>query len=103
MTTVGYGGITPKTNIGRVLTVLVAFLGTFMISLLIATMSNAIELTDKETEVINQINKEKAAVKVITASMRHYKLRNHRYVDLDESLPYESIRGGTADNTRPTH
>jgi voltage-gated potassium channel len=41
-TTVGYGGLVPKTMIGRSITIVVIVGGTFLMSIIIATMALAV-------------------------------------------------------------
>jgi voltage-gated potassium channel Kch len=62
MTTVGYGDITPKTTFGRVVAILAAFVGTLLISLIIASVTNFIVMNDKEQHAVTQIEKEKSAI-----------------------------------------
>ena len=48
ITTVGYGDYTPVTPMGRFFSILVCFVGTFLISILIATFTNAIKLSQPQ-------------------------------------------------------
>jgi potassium intermediate/small conductance calcium-activated channel subfamily N protein 2 len=40
MTTVGYGDYFPKTNVGRIIGIIVSFWGVFIVSLFVVTLSN---------------------------------------------------------------
>lgn len=46
MTTVGYGDITPETNLGRVFTVIACFAGNFIIQLITISLMKKIEMND---------------------------------------------------------
>jgi hypothetical protein len=53
MTTVGYGEIFPVTIYGRMFTILASIIGTFVMSLVIVTLTNLIELSNEEEEAYN--------------------------------------------------
>jgi potassium intermediate/small conductance calcium-activated channel subfamily N protein 2 len=48
MTTVGYGDFYPKTNIGRMVGIVVAFWGVFMVSLFVVSLSAVLEFGSGE-------------------------------------------------------
>jgi len=46
LTTIGYGDIYPGTQPGKILTLIVAFWGTLLVSLMVVTVSNVFEMND---------------------------------------------------------
>lgn len=48
--TVGYGDITPKTGIGRIISVLIAVVGAIIIGLIVAVSSRALKLAVEQEE-----------------------------------------------------
>ena len=46
LTTVGYGDIYPKTDIGRSIVIFICIWGIFIISIMVVTMTNSMELKD---------------------------------------------------------
>jgi len=48
MTTVGYGDYYPKTNMGRVVGIIIAFWGVFIVSLFVVSLSNMFEFDQGE-------------------------------------------------------
>ena len=51
MTTVGYGDYYPKTNMGRVVGIIIAFWGVFIVSLFVVSLSNMFEFDQGELKV----------------------------------------------------
>lgn len=48
MTTVGYGDYFPKTNMGRIIGLIIAFWGVFIVSLFVVSLSNMFEFDGGE-------------------------------------------------------
>lgn len=48
MTTVGYGDYFPKTNMGRIIGLIIAFWGVFIVSLFVVSLSNMFEFDSGE-------------------------------------------------------
>ena len=57
MMTVGYGDLFPKTHMGRVIAFLSSIMGMIILSLLIVTLSNIVELASNEKKAYNEIKK----------------------------------------------
>ena len=55
MTTVGYGDIAAVSDYGRMISILNALWGAFIISLLVASIGRVFELNDHELQVIQEI------------------------------------------------
>jgi hypothetical protein len=52
MTTVGYGDLYPKTNIGRIVGIIVSFWGVFIVSLFVVSLSTMLEFDNAEDKVL---------------------------------------------------
>ncbi len=55
MTTVGYGDISAVSDFGRVISILNALWGAFIISLLVASIGKIFELSPEQNKAINEI------------------------------------------------
>ena len=56
MTTVGYGDFYPKTDIGRIVGIIIAFWGVFIVSLFVVSLSTMLEFDQGEIKVtLNKI------------------------------------------------
>lgn len=53
MTTVGYGDFYPKTNMGRLVGIVIAFWGVFIVSLFVVSLSTMLDFDTGEKKVIN--------------------------------------------------
>ena len=53
MTTVGYGELYPKTHLGRLIGIIAAVIGAFLVSLMVVAMSNSSSLSSAEERVNN--------------------------------------------------
>jgi hypothetical protein len=60
MTTVGYGDITPKSTLGRLMSALTCFYGICVIALCVATVTKEFNLTDRQRVLVNRIHNAKA-------------------------------------------
>lgn len=56
--TVGYGDFYPQTHVGRALTVIACLWGTFLISLMVVSMTNSVNFTQQEEKAYFEIKKE---------------------------------------------
>ena len=64
MTTVGYGDYFAKTHFGRVISVIACFWGTFLISLMVLSLTISSEFTPQESKSFNKIKKDEAEEEV---------------------------------------
>lgn len=53
MTTVGYGDYYPKTNMGRIIGLIIAFWGVFIVSLFVVSLSNMFEFDSGEMKAFH--------------------------------------------------
>jgi hypothetical protein len=72
MTTVGFGDIYPGTVFGRIIILLTAVWGAFLISLFILSVGEIFSLTLNERKSLQQLLQTRKAAKTITASMRYF-------------------------------
>jgi hypothetical protein len=57
MTTVGYGDYYPKTNMGRIIGLIIAFWGVFIVSLFVVSLSNMFEFDSGESKAFQLNNR----------------------------------------------
>jgi len=60
MTTVGYGDITPKSLLGRIMSTITCFYGICAIALCVATVTKEFDLTDRQRLLVQRIHNAKA-------------------------------------------
>lgn len=79
LTTVGYGDVYPSTVFGRTMIMVAAFWGTFLISLMIMSVSMVFNLKDTEQKALHHLLQTRRAACAITAAMRYW-LAKKRYL-----------------------
>jgi hypothetical protein len=72
ITTVGFGDLVPYSYIGRVIIMIAAFWGAFLISLLIVTVSKTFELSRNQKKAMHHLFLTRKAATSITSAMRYY-------------------------------
>ena len=72
MTTVGFGDLVPFSVFGRIIIMMTAFWGTFIISLLILSVSQIFDLTRNQRRALHHLLLTKKAATSITAAMRYF-------------------------------
>ena len=65
MTSVGYGGIIASTPLGRGVTIITTITGAFLLSLLVAIITEWFIMSEKQTDAIGQMRKEGIAVETV--------------------------------------
>ena len=60
MTTVGFGDFYPATHLGRIIIVIAAFWGTFLVSLIVVSLTISSEFTGVERKSYDRIKSEEA-------------------------------------------
>lgn len=72
MTTVGFGDVVAYSHFGRLIVMITAFWGTFLISLLIVSVSKIFELTRKQRKAMHHLFLTRKAARSITSAMRYF-------------------------------
>lgn len=91
-TTVGYGDILPKTNLGRFILVISSFVGVFLVSIIIFSLQNEIKLTEYENKAfwfMNQIE-EKALLNTLLAKY----VRSSFTYDIEKKKYLNDVKNG---------
>lgn len=65
MTSVGYGDVVPSTKYGRATMAVVALWGAFLMSLVVAVLSNWLFLKKKDKSIIDEYKERRFAARVI--------------------------------------
>mmetsp|Transcript_6748 Transcript_6748/g.6005 ORF Transcript_6748/g.6005 Transcript_6748/m.6005 type:complete len:262 (-) Transcript_6748:254-1039(-) len=93
MTTVGYGDLFPKTNIGRIVGIIIAFWGVFIVSLFVVSLSTMLEFDSGEQKafLLNERlqikeNLRVEAANVLCGAYRQRKVLKEKPVDKDKVL-----------------
>lgn len=103
--TVGYGDTTPFTLLGRFIGIIGAILGLFMISMMVVTVNNLIEMNRNEENVLFVLERitlnekrDKVAGKVVTKylkilkKMKEKKERDHLLIKKRDELNYSLVK-----------
>ena len=80
MTTVGYGDMYPVTLFGRIIGIIAAFWGTFVISLLIIVAQEVFSLKITEQKALHHLMQTRQAAITVIGSMRYF-ISKQRYID----------------------
>ena len=72
MTTVGYGDIFAISPFGRIISIINALWGAFIISMLVASIGKIFELSDNQKKAITEITNSKKAAKSLKASFNYF-------------------------------
>ena len=76
MTTVGYGDVYAVSPFGRVISIINALWGAFIISLLVASIGKIFELSENQKKAIAEITNSKKAAKSLRASFDYFLAKN---------------------------
>jgi large-conductance mechanosensitive channel len=69
-TTIGYGDITPKTDLGKIITMIYSFIGVAFVLYLVTTMSHLV-FERKMQEKVEDIRKTSAEIKKLKKSVKN--------------------------------
>lgn len=72
MTTVGFGDYVPYTTIGKIVTMITALWGAFIISLLIVSVNTIFTLSPKQKVAYTKLIRVRSAAKCIISAMRYH-------------------------------
>ena len=75
MTTVGYGDTVPYSIFGRIVIIMTAFWGGFIISLLVVTVRRVFELNSKQSRAMHHLMLTRKAAASIIAAFRYFLAR----------------------------
>ena len=70
MTTVGYGDVVPTTVPGRIVAIVTAMWGAFLISLMVLTVGQIFALNEKEEQANDHLKKARTAARAISAFLK---------------------------------
>ena len=79
MTSVGYGGIIASTPLGRGVTLLTTIVGAFLLSLLVAIITEWFIMHEKQVDAIHTMTKDRCAVEAVRTAFQYSTARNKRY------------------------
>ena len=83
MSSVGYGNIISTTPLGRFVTIIIAIVGAFLLSLLVAIITDWFVMAESQTDAIEKMEKDKCAVDFVKCGLRFNAVRKRRYRLLD--------------------
>jgi hypothetical protein len=67
--TIGYGDYYPQTHVGRALAVLACLWGTFLISLMVVSISSSVDFTPQEQMAYDEIKRDRMKIKLKTKAL----------------------------------
>src|SRR5687768_9090916 len=78
MTTVGYGDVFAVSPYGKVISIINALWGAFVISALVASINEVFSLSENQQKAVAEITNSKQAAASIRASIQYYNAKNNR-------------------------
>eukprot|EP00347_Sterkiella_histriomuscorum_P011736 403371299 len=99
MTTVGYGDVFAVSPFGRVISIINALWGAFVISMLVASIGTVFDLNEQQKKAIVEITNRKQAALSLKASLKYFiaKKEYQKKIESDEKIAnnqfYQSIQG----------
>jgi hypothetical protein len=72
MTTVGYGDVYAVSPFGRIISIVNALWGAFVISLLVASIGKIFELSERQKQAIAEITNSKSSAATVKASFKYF-------------------------------
>ena len=91
MTTVGFGDYVPYTTLGKIITMLTALWGAFIISLLIVSVNAIFTLSPKQKTAYTKLIRVRAAAKCIISALRYHVI-NQKYILMNEGRESQASR-----------
>ena len=93
MTTVGYGDFYPKSHLGRMIGIVVAFWGVFYVSLFVVALNNILNFLPSEGKAYNLLQKvtykddlKEESAGMLVSSYRMKLLRRNKEMDLNKRI-----------------
>jgi hypothetical protein len=75
MTTVGYGDLFPLSMYGKIISMILAFFGAFIISLFVVVSTNVLEFSKRQRYAFHKLLIAQKAADAIISAWRYHKLR----------------------------
>ena len=92
MTTVGYGDVVAVSPFGRIISIINALWGAFIISLLVSSISNIFHLSDNQKQAIAEITNSRAAAASIRKSIQYFNAKkeyqNNNQIPMNQRTDY---------------
>ena len=79
ITTVGYGDLAPHTFFGKIIAIITALIGAFLISLLVLAVNSVFELNKNQQKALRHIQMTRSAALTIIRSMRFLSTKKKLY------------------------
>ena len=96
MTTVGYGDVYAVSPFGRVISIVNAFWGSFLISMLVGLIGGIFQMNEKQKLAVTDINKFKQAGASVRATIKYYNARQefnrNAKIPIEERYDYVPTR-----------
>ena len=80
ITTVGYGDITPKTVEGKMVALVSALTGAFLLSIFVLAVTSVFQLNEVQSKAMRHIKMSRSAAKTITKAMRFYMIKKKYFL-----------------------
>ena len=82
ITSVGYGDVFPHTNAGKVLAMIAALWGAFLMALLVVAATSSFKLDINQTKALKHINLSKSAAKTINLAAKYFLAKKKFYIEV---------------------
>ena len=78
--TVGYGDVTPHTLVGKLLAIVTAMWGAFLISFTVVTLTNIFQLSQNQLKAHKHIVNSQSAARSISLALKYFWLKKKYYL-----------------------
>lgn len=85
LTTIGYGDVSPGTQPGKIVTIILAFWGAIFLALLVATVSNIFNLSHNQEMALRHVRLTRHAAAAICTGIQYFRAKKNVHMLYNQS------------------